>query len=82
MAENVTNELLLEHMKKMQTELVAARERDAELLRRITIMEIAMTDLLRHHNQTMTDQVGDRHALDAIRSRVERIERSLSLSDG
>lgn len=46
MAENVTNELLLEHMKKMQTELVAARERDAELLRRITIMEIAMTDLM------------------------------------
>ena len=66
----------------MQTELSAARSRDEEMLRRLTIVEIAVTDLLRHHNQTFTDQMGDRHALDAIRSRVERIERRLSLSDG
>ena len=38
MADNVTNELLLEHMKNMQTELVAARERDAEIRETATIV--------------------------------------------
>jgi len=44
MTENIEN-ILLEHLKKMQAELGASRERDAEILRRLSGIETSIAKL-------------------------------------
>ena len=81
MSENVTNELIFETLKAMQAELVASRERDAEVMRRLAGIETAVARLGRDQAQTYADQMDDRHGMDAIRTRLERIERRLEITD-
>ncbi len=80
-SENVTNELLLEQLKRIRGEQAAARDRDAELLRRLTMVETALANLLRDASQNQSDQIEDRHAVDILRQRLDRIERRLDLAD-
>lgn len=78
MTENVEN-LLLEHMKRMQTEMVAARQRDAEVLTRSIQIETVLAPLVRDQADAFTSRVDDRHALGALKERVERVERRLEM---
>jgi len=78
MTENVEN-LLLEHLKRFQAEQAAMRTDVAEILSRMGQIETMMARLLRESADTYGERVQDRHAFDALRLRLERIERRLEL---
>ena len=81
MTDNVTNELLLEHMKKMQTELSGLKTR----------MDIFGTELrsikafmgsVKHDIAALVENSSASDAVDAdLLRRVERIERRLELRE-
>ncbi|MHB1538260.1 MAG: hypothetical protein ACYCYN_07135 [Solirubrobacteraceae bacterium] len=75
-----TENLLFEHLKKIQAELAAARERDAEVITRLASIEAAIARLSRDTAFSYGEIVQDRHAVDKLRERIERIERRLELS--
>ena len=78
MTENVEN-LILEHLKRFQAEQAATRTDVSEILARMCQLETMMARLLRESADAYGDRVQDRHAFDALRSRLERIERRLEL---
>ena len=75
MAENVTNELLLEHMKKMQATLADHSERFDRVDNRLTAIEGYIVILVKQAADTNMDFA-------SLATRVDRIERRLSLGDG
>ena len=79
MTENIEN-LILEHLKKIQAEQTAARERDAEILTRLASIENGLARISRDEALTYTELVQDRHVIDKLKERIERIERRLELS--
>ena len=80
MTENVEN-LLLEHLKKIQAEQSAARDRDRELLTRLGQIKSMVARIGRDNAHAFEEQIEDRHALDALKERLERIERRLEISN-
>jgi adenylosuccinate lyase len=78
MAETVDN-LVLEHLKKIQAEQSASRERDAEILSRLAHIETSVARLARDGADNFAETVADRHAVDKLKERIERIERRLEL---
>ncbi len=78
MAETVDN-LMLEHLKKIQAEQSASRERDAEILSRLAHIETSVARLARDGADNFTEVIADRHAVDKLKERIERIERRLEL---
>jgi hypothetical protein len=80
MTENVEN-LLLEHLKKIQGEQAAARDRDKEQMSRLGQIESMIARIGRDNAHAYAEQVEDRHALDALKERVERIEKRLELGN-
>lgn len=72
--------LVLEHLKRIQAEQAAARERDQEILSRLSHIESGLARIARDESSNYTEIVEDRHAVDKLRERVERIERRLELS--
>lgn len=79
MSDEIDN-LVLEHLKKIQAEQTAARERDAEILTRLGNIELGLARLAREVASNHTESVEDRHAVDRLKARVDRIERRLELS--
>ncbi|MDE2597039.1 MAG: hypothetical protein KGL44_09195 [Sphingomonadales bacterium] len=80
MVENVEN-LLLEHLKKIQAEQSAARDRDRELMVRLGQIETMIARIGRDNAHAFEEQIEDRHSLDALKDRVERIERRLEIGN-
>ncbi len=78
MTDKVEN-LLLEHLKKIQAEQAAARDRDRELMTRLSQIETSIARIGRDNSHAFAEQIEDRHALDALKDRVERIERRLEI---
>jgi hypothetical protein len=78
MAGTVDN-LMLEHLKKIQTEQSASRERDAEMLSRLAHIETSVARLARDGADNFAEVIADRHAIDKLKERIERIERRLEL---
>lgn len=76
---NIEN-LLLEHMKKIQAEQSAARERDQEILSRLSHIESGLARITRDESANYAEMVEDRHAVDKLRDRIERIERRLEIN--
>ena len=76
---NVDN-LLLEHMKKFQAELSDALERDQEILARLSHIESGLARITRDESANYAEIVEDRHAVDKLRERIERIERRLEIN--
>lgn len=74
MAENVTNDLLLEHMKRMQDRLARIEDKQDEALRRLGRVEKRLVE-------GESDYVDLQERLDKIGSRVDRIERRLELRE-
>jgi Trk K+ transport system NAD-binding subunit len=80
MTEEIEN-LVLEHLKKIQAEQTAARARDREMMTRLSQIESAVARIGRDIAHGYEERIEDRHALDALRERVERIERRLEISE-
>ena len=78
MVEDVEN-LVLEHLKKIQSEQTASRERDSEILSRLAHIETAVARLARDGADNFAEVISDRHAVDKLKERIERIERRLEL---
>jgi hypothetical protein len=78
MSDNVEN-LVLEHLKKIQIELVASRERDAEILARLGHIELGLARIARDEATNYGEIIQDRHVVDKIKERLDRIERRLEL---
>ena len=78
MAETVDN-LVLEHLKKIQGEQSASRERDSEILSRLAHIETSVARLARDGADNFSEVIADRHAVDKLKERIERIERRLEL---
>lgn len=72
--------LLLEHLKRIQAELSATRERDREIISRLGNIERSVAGLRRDlaQSEEVSAQIGVR--LDRLAGRVERIERRLELA--
>jgi len=79
MTDNVEN-LILEHLKKIQAEQAATRERDREMMARTSQIESMVARIGRDNAHAYEEQVEDRHSVDALRRRIERIESRLELT--
>ena len=78
MADRIDN-LVLEHLKKIQTEQTFARDRDGEMLNRLAHLETLIARLARDGADNLAEVLADRHSIDRLRERIERIERRLEL---
>jgi hypothetical protein len=76
---NVEN-LILEHLKKIQTEQSAARERDQEIVSRLSHIESGLARISRDESANYAEMVEDRHSVDKLRERLDRIERRLEIN--
>ena len=75
----VVDDLVLEHLKRIQTEQSASRDRDAEILSRLAHIETSVARLARDGADNFAEVVADRHTVDKPKARIERIERRLEL---
>ena len=75
MADNVTNELLLETLRAIQAKLKAMAED-------ITDMKADMRAFKSHMAGFMQAEVAQDGAIASIQARIDRIERRLELADG
>jgi hypothetical protein len=80
MTENVEN-LILTHLKKIQAEQSASRERDTEILSRLSHIESGLARLTREEAINYTEIIQDRHIVDKLKERIEKIERRLELTE-
>ena len=71
---NVTNELLLEHMKAIQAKLAA-------MASDITELKTDMRGIKSHMAGFMQSEVAQDNAIASMQSRLDRIERRLDLAD-
>jgi hypothetical protein len=80
MTEAIDN-LVLEHLKKIQAEQTSSRERDAEMLSRLAHIETSIARLARDGADNFAEAVSDRHAIDKLKERIDRLERRLELQN-
>ena len=80
MTDNVEN-LILEHLKRIQAEQGAMRVQLTEMVSRFGQMETMVGRLLRDNADAYGERIDDRHAADSLRARIERIERRLEIAD-
>ena len=73
MADNVTNELLLEHLKAIRADISSLREDAGDLKRRMSSLELAVS-------QIHGDFAGQSMRIDRVESRLGRIDERLQLS--
>lgn len=78
MTEAIDN-LVLEHLKKIQAEQATSRERDGEMLSRLAHIETSIARLARDGADNFAETVADRHAIDKLKERIDRLERRLEL---
>lgn len=71
--------LVLEHLKKIQAEQSASRDRDSDILSRLAHIETAIARLARDGADNFAEIIADRHAVDKLKERIDRIERRLEL---
>jgi hypothetical protein len=75
MADNVTNELLLETLKAMQSKL-------SDMASDLVDLKADMRGIKGHMAAFMQSEVAQDGAIASIDAKIERIERRLGLSDG
>lgn len=79
MSDNIEN-LILEHLKRLQAEQSAARERDQEILSRLSHIESGIARITRDESSNYGEIIENRHAVDKLKDRIERIERRLEIN--
>lgn len=78
MTDNIEN-LILEHLKRIQAEQAAARERDKEFLSRLANLEAGQALLTSHIGHLGSGIAQQQASFDRLAERVERIEKRLEL---
>ena len=78
MTQEIDN-IVLEHLKKIQAEQTASRERDSDILGRLAQIETSIARLARDGVDNFAEIISDRHTVDKLKERIERIERRLEL---
>jgi hypothetical protein len=78
MTEKIDN-LVLEHLKKIQAEQSASRERDREIMGRLSNIESGIARIARDESNNYAEIVQDRHSVDSLKARIEQIERRLDI---
>ena len=73
--------LILEQLRKIRMELDASRERDKEILSRLSSIELGIARITRDEAGNYAEIIQDRHVLDRIKERLDRIERRLELAE-
>jgi AraC-like DNA-binding protein len=79
MSDNIEN-LILEHLKKIQAEQAASRERDQEIMTRLGMIESGIARITRDESANYAEIIQDRHIVDKLKERIDRIERRLELA--
>lgn len=83
MSENVEH-LIIEHLKALRNEVKANQEETREEFRevkaRLHSLETGIARIVRDEGQNYAEIVQDRHIVDKIKERLDRIERRLELS--
>lgn len=80
MSEKIDN-LILEHLKTIQSEVSDLREQNRDILKRLGNLETMVARMGRDLAEMAVERVEDRHTIDRLRERVARIERRLELVD-
>lgn len=75
MADNVTNELLLEHLKAIQGRMAVLEHGQADI-------KSSLISIQQHMVGFMTGTAAHESAIAMIQSRLERIERRLDIASG
>lgn len=78
MTESVEH-LLFELMKRIQAEQSLARDRHHEVITRLSQLETSVARIGRENAHAFAEQIEDRHQLDGVKLRLERIERRLEI---
>jgi chromosome segregation ATPase len=79
MTESVEN-LILEHLKKIQTEMSLMQHDIGEIRSRIGTIESGVGRLRRDEAVNFEEIIETRHQYDRLQERIERIERRLELT--
>ncbi len=69
----------MEHLKKIQAELSASRDRDREILSRLGSIETKLGRTAQRDADNYGEIIHDRHEIDKLKDRLERIEKRLEL---
>ena len=78
---NIEN-LMLEHMKKIQGELTGIRQDNAEIKTRLSSIESGIARITRDEAGNYGEIIENRHMFDRLADRVEKIERRLEIANG
>lgn len=74
-----TTDLVVEILRKIQADIGEARRRDAEIISRLSLIEEGIARIARQESNNYADIIHDRHAVDSLRERIDRIEQRLEL---
>ena len=73
------DKLVIDHLKKIQGEQTSSRERDTEMLSRLALIETSIARLARDGADNFSEVIADRHTIDKLKERIDRLERRLEL---
>lgn len=79
MTENVEN-LILEMLRAVRADVAAMKSELKENTTRLGRIESGVARIARDEGQNYSEMVEDRHAVDKLKERIERIEQRLELS--
>lgn len=80
MSENIEN-LMLEHMKKIQAELSGIRQDSTEIKARLASIESGIARITRDEAGNYGEIIENRHMFDKLAERVGRIEKRLEIAN-
>ena len=80
MTDNVEN-LVLEHLRALRSDSAETRGDLREIKARLSAMETSLARVGRDTAQNFAEVIEDRHRVDALRERIERIERGVEPVD-
>ena len=78
MSENIDN-LILEHLKRMHSEMTEIRRDSAEIKSRLGSIETGIARIGRDEAGNYTEIIENRHMFDRLTERIDRIEKRLEL---
>ncbi|MBT4837645.1 MAG: hypothetical protein HON94_09910 [Methylococcales bacterium] len=62
--ENNVENLIFEHLKKIQAEQSASRQRDSEIMTRLSHIEVGIARISRDESNNYMEIIQDRHSVD------------------
>jgi uncharacterized coiled-coil protein SlyX len=79
--EKVTNELIYEVLKKMQSDIAAIKEDSREIKSRVTSLESGQAMVLQHLGH-MSGDIAEQHTrYDRLAERIQRLEKRLEIAE-